>query len=138
MLPNVEWTICRNQGKIYKLALALKYDIEDFSNKFLASEWCQRTMDADYSWYQMADAEDCMYYFLKDEELTFKEKEQNISSDIVTWIGFMYRYLVLAMGITSAKAVQNVSFEDMVAWYEGLHTVDPDMAVDIIKENRFM
>ena len=38
---------------------------------------------------------------------------------------------------TSKEIGNRVSFISMLAYYPGLHTVDEDMAVDIINEDRF-
>lgn len=44
----------------------------------------------------------------------------------------MYRYLFIVTGIKSAELVQKITYNVMLRYYPGLHTIDEDMAVDII------
>lgn len=41
----------------------------------------------------------------------------------------MYRYLFISTGIMSAELVQKVTYDVMLVYYPGLHTIDEDMAI---------
>ena len=41
----------------------------------------------------------------------------------------MYRYLFISTGIMSAELVQKVTYDVMLVYYPGLHTIDEDMVI---------
>lgn len=54
--------ICKTQANIYLYTNKNGYDMQIFSKEYLASDFCNTEMDAEYSVYQMADVEECMYF----------------------------------------------------------------------------
>lgn len=49
----IELSIYQNQGRLYQFVANLGYDMEDFSNAYLTSDFCKRAMDTTYSRFQM-------------------------------------------------------------------------------------
>lgn len=138
MLDDIDWKICNTQGEMYRCMAKQGYSIKDFSDIYLSSEWCERNFDTVYSWYQMNDADFNLDYFLDEcERQPTKVTGDYFDEDVAFWIGWTYRQLYLELKIPSREIVKHVSFEDMAMWYDGLHTVDPDVAFDIIRESKF-
>ena len=125
--------ICATQGEIYELAAKLLYNREEFSQKYLDSDFCNREMDARYSVFQLADAEECMDFIQKEfkPELSFVQYTRQKTF----WIGYTYRRLQMFTGISSRELNTLVPYPVMARYYEGLHTVDDDMAIEIILED---
>ena len=69
-LTDTEDAICRTQAEIYVQVVNDGYDIESFSNAYLASRFCEREMDAVYSHFQIEFPSECLdfiYHEVKDK-----------------------------------------------------------------------
>ena len=93
-------------------------------------------MDAVYSHFQLADAEECLDFILPEIEIR-SLPEPVYRDQVAYWIGFMYRYLFFSLQIPSDRLADALSFQVMTVYYPGLHTVDEDMAVEIIRHDFF-
>lgn len=125
--------ICMTQGEIYEYAAKLLYDREEFSQKYLTSNFCNREMDARYSVFQLADAEECMDFIQK--EFVPQTSPVQYIQQKTFWIGYTYRRLQMITGIPSRELANLVPYPVMARYYEGLHTVDEDVAIEIIIED---
>ncbi len=136
MLSDVDYDICKTQGRVYRYAGQLSYDPAAFSEYYLRSDFCRRAMDSVYSRFQYADEEE-IFYFLDLENVpeSGTSGKDGFPAEVLYWIGFTYRHLAFASGKPSGELAKLLPFDTMVAYYPGLHTVDEDMAVEIILEN---
>lgn len=66
--------IAETQEEIYQLACEMGFDMDDFSYKYLSSEFCHDKMDAEYSVFQLDFGSICMDNVLEE----FKEKNISI------------------------------------------------------------
>ena len=121
--------ICDTQALIYKYAASLKYNMPAFSDAYLKSIFCERSMDSVYSRFQFADPEECMDFILP--EIGEFPAASYFDSDVASWIGWMYRKAVFFFGIKSRDLVQIISFQKMCSMYPGFHTIDEDQAMEI-------
>lgn len=138
-IDGVGWEICKTQGDLYEYAANEGYDMEVFSNAFLASDFCKRAFDTIYSRFQYGEPWDIMYFLLKENPEAFsKYKKENtvFQGDVAYWIGSTYRQLYLITGIESIILKETVSFGAMCRYYPGLHTVDEEMALEIIIKDK--
>lgn len=136
-MNNVDYNICNTQGKIYEYAAKLGYDLSVFSSLYLKSDFCRRAFDTIYSRFQYHDEEeswDFLYPEIKDR-LTVYGEGKSFDGGVAYWIGFTYRQLYIEGGISSAELADGIDFNTMCNYYPGLHTVDEDMAYDIIIAN---
>ena len=136
MLTKIQEIICETQGNIFRCANELGYDMDKFVPAYMQSRFCERSMDTVYSPFQMADPEECLDFILPEINVP-KLPQPKYRADILYWIGYTYRHLYFSLNKTSKEIGNRVSFISMLAYYPGLHTVDEDMAVDIINEDRF-
>lgn len=131
-MNGIEYDICYTQQRIYEYMALQKYDMHIFSDAYLKCDFCRRAMDTCYSRFQLEDVLECMDFYMPEIESQLSKTEADIDIDVAAWIGFMYRYLFIVTGIKSAELVQKITYNVMLRYYPGLHTIDEDMAVDII------
>ena len=134
-ITDVDYIICRNQGNIYKQMAKDGYDVKEFSDLYLHSEFCERAFDTIYSRFQMADRLECLDFILPEIAPVPKNKDGYFDEDVAYWIGFFYRQLYVETKVPSKELADLISFETMCRYYPGLHTVDEEMAIDIVCEN---
>ena len=137
MLDKVQDIICETQGDIFRLANEMKLDMDVFVPAYMKSRFCEKSMDTIYSPFQMADAEECMDFILPEIDVP-KLDDIKYDSSILEWIGYTYRHLYFALEKSSKEIIEKVPFLSMLIYYPGLHTVDEDMAIDIINEDKFL
>lgn len=138
----VQENICETQGQFFELAArTLNADsFPPFVNLYMQSEFCRWQMDTSYSRYQFAAPTECLDNILleinKNKTLHFAVKGEKIfSPDVAYWAGYVYRQLFFRTGWNSPEILQKFPFSQMVSSYSGLHTVDDEMAVDMLLES---
>lgn len=138
-MTEMAYDICDTQAMIYSYAAEQGYDMQKFSNLYLNSEFCAREMDAEYSIMQLADDTVCWEYFEPEigSHLVKCPDGRCFDADVAWWIGFTYRQLAFVTGKSSAEIAKTVNFNNLVAAYPGLHTIDEEMSGEILKEQFF-
>ena len=111
--------------------------MDSFSDNYLKSDFCMRAMDSSYSRFQLADEEECWDFIAPEIEKDCKKLDEGAMFDpaVAFWIGFMYRYICRQTGIRSNVLRKYVSYPVMCQYYPGLHTIDEDNAVEIVKKD---
>lgn len=135
MLSKIQEVICQTQGDIFCCANDLHYDMDTFVPQYMQSKFCELHMDGLYSYFQMADAEECLDYILKEVSVS-KLSCIKYDSNAMSWIGYTYRQLFFTLDKFSRDIYDRVPFLEMIRSY-GLHVVDEDMVTEIIIENKF-
>ena len=51
------------------------------------------------------------------------------------WIGYTYRYIQIESQISSKILIDKIPLDKLLRAYAGLHTVDEEMAYDIIRND---
>ena len=136
MLTKIQDIICETQGDIFRCASQWKLDMDIFVPKYMDSQFCLRNMDGIYSYFQMADGEECLDYILKEIDVPTLSKEK-YQPQIMEWVGFTYRQLAFVLAKKSSEILDKLPLTAMLMYYPGLHTVDEEMAIDIICEDTF-
>lgn len=132
----VIYRIAETQGEIYQLAYERGYDIEDFSDKYLRSDFCKLEMDALYSKFQLEFGNACM------DELMAEFENKNIvvkkkGNDIVyspAWIGEMYRHLFYALRAYSAELAEKISVTELAACESELEDCDTKESIELLTQ----
>ena len=101
--------IAKQQGEIFLYAQQNGYNMEDFIPKYMRSDFCNREMDAECSFFHFKMAESCFPYIQQESHL---EKGPDGIGDAY-WIGMMYRYLVFATGHPSRKILEEIPPSDL-------------------------
>ena len=127
---------CKNQQEFFELMSKKCMDMYTFIPDFLQSDFCNRELDADYSVFQCSDVEDWLDFLKKEISLTPNPlAKKKISPKVAGWLGFTYRQIQVETKMKSSEIIQKIPLQNMVQAYAGLHTVDEDMAFEIIKND---
>ncbi len=112
--------ICITQARIYVTAVRNGYDLADFSDKYLKSEFCRIDMDVPYSVWQYQDEDVCLEAILleinRNNELKTYD-ENNAENDYDPYfIGYMYRYFYYHTTSDSAELSEIIPFSEMAKY----------------------
>lgn len=132
----INHSICCNMGRLYVMAVDMGFNLQDFSDKFLTSHFCARSLDTPYSRFQNEEEDVSMDYLLREITPDKEESDCSFTEDVAFWIGFIYRYLYFKTGLSSADLKEKVPFSYLESKTYGLLTLDEDEAIDIIKSDR--
>ena len=132
-LDHVKRYICCQQQELFEYAQKQNADIIQFAFDFLNSDFCNRSLDKPYSADQYMDIMNWLE-FLEQEDICLSNYNTSdpISNQIAGWLGFTYRQIQIESGLSSSEIIRRVPVDRMILSYPGLHTVDEDMAADII------
>jgi hypothetical protein len=125
--------LCDIQGRLFELSAQERLDSEHFIETFMRSKTAA-ALDSTYNRMQWAGEE----YLLEEvqsecgEDLTKSGKCYD--SEKLYWIGYLYRYWHLLTGESSVKIYRQASARTMGQNYLMFHTLDPEMAVEDLKE----
>ena len=126
--------ICEQQQALYKYVQELGADVLEFSDRFLHSRFCNNSLDKPYSVDQFADIGDWID-FLEMEGCSVAAEpfpESQVTAEEAAWLGYTYRQLHFATGLKGVELAEMVPAKRLVIAFPGLHTVDEEMAVEII------
>jgi hypothetical protein len=130
----VKSLIADTQAELYALAEKQGFDVEDFSNKYLNSDFCKLEMDAIYSKYQTEFAEDCMDCLLSEINSCDIKKEFLPVYYNSYLIGRIYRLLFFETDYISAELSQKVPFTELTDICIELENCDEDEIIQEIKD----
>ena len=99
---SVHYEICKTQAEMYREMAYRGYDIEDFSNVYLKSDFCKNSFDTDWSYYQLLGCRECLEALFIDVPVTKKNPQGYFDLDVAYWIGFTYRLLYIETKIPSS------------------------------------
>lgn len=123
------------QGEIYQLAYEMGYDMEDFSDKYLKSDFCRLEMDSVYSKFQMELGDACMDEVMaefRDKNIIIKRGSDSWYSP--TWIGEMYRYLFYSLKKYSAELAEKIPLSELAIYEPELEESETEEAVALLTE----
>ncbi len=129
------YEIAKTQAYIYRYMARNGYSLEIFSEKYMHSDFCNREMDASYSFFQINDEVVCLDYILS-EIGRIPKSVQQYSEDLACWVGSIYRLLHIKTGLPSSVIADRIPFKDMAVAYLGMHTIDDELALDNLIKGR--
>lgn len=109
--------------------------MKEFSNMFLASDFCRRAFDTTYSVFQLEDEYMSMDYLLKEVNPPMEDKDVMLTEDAAFFIGFIYRYIYIQTLIPSSVLVSKIPYDYLLNKAYGLITLDEEEAFEIICED---
>ncbi len=131
-LSSLERQLCDIQGRLFELALKKGLNITDFAEKFMNSETAAY-FDLPYDRLQWAGEEYILENLQDEVSIKSSEKPENIREEVY-WTGYLYRFWHFYTGESSKEIYSQAPIELMISCYLGFHTMDPEMAVDDLKE----
>ena len=132
-MDSLQLKLCDIQGRLFELFVDTEYDPEALVQAFMNGE-IAKNLDSEYNRMQWAGEE----YLLEELIATCKEalvkKRENVSKDVLFWMGYVYRYWHFYAKEDSNKIYKQAPFETMNINYLMFHTMDVEMAIEDLKE----
>lgn len=132
-MDELQLKLCDIQGRLFELSAEKKYSSAAFIKAFMTSDTA-KALDSEYNRMQWAGEE----YLL--EEVVSAAGDSLITdgeiydTDILYWIGYIYRYWHYYSGEDSAKIYKQAPALTMKRNYMIFHTMDPVLAIEDLKE----
>lgn len=131
-MDRIQLKLCDFQGRLFERSTEYASEgfIRNFMNSEVAGHW-----DSPYNKLQWM-GEEYLMDELKDEKQLATDGEK-YSSDILYWIGYLYRYWACTRKERSKSIYRKAPAKTMKRNYLAFHTFDPDVAIDdLIEINR--
>jgi len=132
-LDNISLKLCDIQGRLFELSSKKEFDSKKFTALFMKSD-VAKALDSKYNRMQWAGEEYLLEELTDGKEEFLSQKSEIISSEIMYWIGFLYRYWHFYKNECSIKIYRNCSFDTLKRNYAVFHTMDAEMAIDDLIE----
>ena len=132
-MNELQLKLCDIQGRLFELSAEKKYNSAAFIKAFMMSDTAKE-LDSKYNRMQWAGEE----YLLEEvasvagESLT--RNGEIFSTDVLYWIGYIYRYWHYYTGEDSSKIYKQAPSQTMKRNYMIFHTMDPVLAMEDLKE----
>ena len=111
-------------------------DALDFITKYMNSQLAAE-MDKDLAMCHNWGQAQLLETFLGMESVKLHEGEY-IDSEVLRWVGYLYRYWTWWLGASSKEIIKEVPAELACGVYIGLHTLDPKQAILTLKRRNKM
>lgn len=128
-MDHLQLKLCDIQGRLFELSRGL--DSATFIKEFMTSKVAE-CLDSSYNKLQWM-GEEYLLEELKDEKQLASDGEE-YGSEIMYWIGYLYRYWQLLTGESSKKIYWQAPAKTMRRNYMMFHTLDPEVAIEDLKE----
>lgn len=125
--------LCDIQGRLFELSAENNYDSAQFVKIFMTSDTA-KALDSKYNRMQWAGEEYLLEEVTEAAGDTLVADGKMYDKDILYWIGYIYRYWHFYTGESSAKIYKQAPVETMKRNYLMFHTMDPEVAIDDLKE----
>lgn len=132
-MDSLELKLCDIQGRLFELSVAEGYDSEKFVPFFMNSE-VAKSLDSKYNRMQWAGEEYLLEELAAEGNGELIKNDNTFSSDIMYWIGYIYRYWHYLKGEPSVKIYCQANVKTMRRNYMIFHTMDPELAIDDLIE----
>lgn len=132
-MDSLELKLCDIQGRLFELSVAEGYDSEKFVPFFMNSE-VAKSLDSKYNRMQWAGEEYLLEELAAEGNGELIKNDNTFSSDIMYWIGYIYRYWHYLKGELSVKIYRQANVKTMRRNYMIFHTMDPELAIDDLIE----
>lgn len=128
-MDSIQLKLCDIQGRLFERSTP--YASEEFIRDFMNSEVAEH-LDSPYNKLQWM-GEEYLIEELRDEKDLSTEGEK-YSSDVLYWIGYLYRYWACTRKEKSKRIYRQAPAKTMKRNYLIFHTFDPDVAIDDLIE----
>lgn len=132
-MDSLELKLCDIQGRLFELSVTEGYDSEKFVPFFMNSN-VAKSLDSKYNRMQWAGEEYLLEELVAESNGVLAKGGNTISSEIMYWIGYIYRYWHYLKGEPSVKIYRQANMKTMRRNYMIFHTMDPELAIDDLIE----
>lgn len=128
-MNEIELQIVHIQARLFENASYLPG--KEFATSFMKSD-IARNLDKKYNSLQYCGEEYLLEAFM--EDVGIHTDGTRYPSEVMFWMGYIYRYWHYLTGESSREIVRQAPPELVKQTYAGLHTIDPSLAVERLKE----
>ena len=132
-MNELQLKLCDIQGRLFELSAEKKYNSAEFIKAFMISDTAKE-LDSRYNRMQWAGEEYLLEEVVNAAGDALTTDGEIYSSDVLYWIGYIYRYWHYYSGEDSAKIYKQAPVETMKRNYMIFHTMDPVLAIEDLKE----
>ena len=125
--------LCDIQGRLFELSSKQGYDSEKFVSYFMRSD-VAKALDSTYNRMQWAGEEYLLEETIDNSNGKIPSSTTPISSEVMYWMGYIYRYWHYYKNEPSSKIYRQANFKTMKRNYMMFHTMDPELAIDDLIE----
>lgn len=132
-MDELQLKLCDIQGRLFELSAEKKYSSAAFAKAFMTSDTA-KALDSEYNRMQWAGEEYLLEEVASAAGDSLTTDGEIYDTDILYWIGYIYRYWHYYSGEDSAKIYKQAPAETMKRNYMIFHTMDPVLAIEDLKE----
>ena len=132
-MDELQLKLCDIQGRLFELSAEKKYNSAAFVKAFMTSDTA-KALDSEYNRMQWAGEEYLLEEIVSAAGDLLTADGEIYDTDILYWIGYIYRYWHYYSGEDSAKIYKQAPVETMKRNYMIFHTKDPVLAIEDLKE----
>ena len=132
-MNELQLKLCDIQGRLFELSAEKKYSSAAFIKAFMTSNTA-KALDSEYNRMQWAGEEYLLEEVVSAAGDLLTADGEIYDTDILYWIGYIYRYWHYYSGEDSAKIYKQAPVETMKRNYMIFHTMDPVLAIEDLKE----
>ena len=132
-MDELQLKLCDIQGRLFELSAEKKYNSAAFVKAFMTSDTA-KALDSEYNRMQWAGEEYLLEEIVSAAGDLLTAEGEIYDTDILYWIGYIYRYWHYYSGEDSAKIYKQAPVETMKRNYMIFHTMDPVLAIEDLKE----
>ena len=133
MLDSAELALCRMQGELFERSPELtSCSSPVFIRRFMNSRLAKR-FDAG-SLLQESSTMDSLVEELEQEYGPSEYGQVRYGTEVLYWMGYLYRYWCIGLGISSKSAYKVAPARELSELYVPYHSLDPAQAIERIYE----
>lgn len=132
-MDELQLKLCDIQGRLFELSAEKKYSSAAFAKAFMTSDTA-KALDSEYNRMQWAGEEYLLEEIVSVAGDSLTVDGEIYDTDILYWIGYIYRYWHYYSGEDSAKIYKQAPALTMKRNYMIFHTMDPVLAIEDLKE----
>lgn len=134
MSKSLELALCDTQGKLFELSAKRGYASETFIKSYMTSKTAAE-MDMEFHHVQWAGKEYIMSQLEDECGDKLHIKGDIFDSEVLYWIGYIYRYWNLYKHESSKAIYKQAPFKTMKVVYLMYHTMSPELAIERLIES---
>ena len=132
-MDELQLKLCDIHGRLFELSAEKKYSSAAFAKAFMTSDTA-KALDSEYNRMQWAGEEYLLEEVVSAAGDSLAADGEIYDTDILYWIGYIYRYWHYYSGEDSAKIYKQAPALTMKRNYMIFHTMDPVLAIEDLKE----
>ncbi len=132
-MDELQLKLCDIQGRLFELSAEKKYSSAAFAKAFMTSDTA-KALDSEYNRMQWAGEEYLLEEIVSAAGDLLTADGEIYDTDILYWIGYIYRYWHYYSSEDSAKIYKQAPALTMKRNYMIFHTMDPVLAIEDLKE----